>query len=79
MNKTIETEEVLLEKYQSTSIQITEAYKDKDGLWWGYFKGKLVELFYLSEDETRAEAYCNGMRPTNVRDGNDVLHIELET
>lgn len=73
------TEEDLLEKYQSTAIEITKAHQDEEGFWWGYLKENLDQLFDISDDETRAEAYAKGLRPTNAIDSKgDILHIEVE-
>lgn len=73
------SEENLLERYEETCIEVTEAHQDEEGFWWGYLKRNLVELFYISDDETRAEAYAKGLRPTNVIDSNgNILHIEVE-
>ncbi len=63
-------------KSAPTAFEITKDDSEYGDFYWGKINGKLTKLVFISEDESRSEAWFNGLRPTtNFVDG-DRLHIE---
>lgn len=63
-------------KNAPTAVEITKDDSEYGDSYWGKIDGRLTKLVFISEDESRSEAWFNGLRPTaNFVDG-DRLHIE---
>lgn len=64
-------------KTAPTAFDVTKDDSDYGNFYWGKIDGKLTKLVFVSDDEeSRSEAWVNGLRPTaNFVDG-DRLHIE---
>ena len=63
-------------KNAPTAVEITKDDSEYGDFYWGKIDGRLTKLVFISEDESRSEAWFNGLRPTaNFVDG-DRLHIE---
>jgi hypothetical protein len=63
-------------KNAPTAFDITKDDSEYGDLYWGKINEKLTKLVFVCDDESRSEAWFNGLRPTaNFVDG-DRLHIE---
>ena len=56
--------------------EITKDDSDYGDFYWGKIDGKLTKLVFISDDESKSEAWFNGLRPTKAFVDGDRLHIE---
>lgn len=63
-------------KTAPTALEVTKDDSDCGDFYWGKIDGKLTKLVFVSDDESRSEAWFNGLRPTASFVDDDRLHVE---